>query len=111
MPRFSDENFPKNLDLVNKFKTIGDSLKITPGQVALAWIITENPDFVPIPGTRNAVRLEENAKAAEVELSPEIVKEIRATVEAADVQGGAYPEQFAWLLKNDCIPLSEWKGE
>ncbi len=111
MPRFSDENFPKNLDLVNKFKTIGDSLKITPGQVALAWIITENPDFVPIPGTRNVVRLEENAKSAEVELSPEIVKEVRVTVEAADVQGDPYPEQFSSTLINSCIPLSKWKGE
>ena len=111
MPRFSDENFPKNLGLVDKFKAIAEQQKVTPGQVALAWIINENPDYVPIPGTRSVSRLEENARAAEVELSPEIVKEIRATVEAADIRGSAYPEQYTWLLAGDSIPLSEWKGE
>lgn len=111
MPRFSDENFPKNLELVDSFRAIGDRLSITPGQVALAWLVNENPDFFPIPGTKSIMRFEENAKAAEIKLSPEILKEIRETVDAADVRGDAYPEQFVFLMKNDCIPLSEWKGE
>lgn len=111
MPRFSESNFSKNLELVNKFKTIGDKLNITPGQVALAWMITENPDFFPIPGTRSIERLEENAKAAEIALPSEIVKEIRETVEAADVQGGALPEAYVSFMTSDCIAMNEWKGE
>ncbi|TFY54450.1 hypothetical protein EVJ58_g8859 [Rhodofomes roseus] len=111
MPRFAEENFPKSLEVVDKFRAIASKYDATPGQIALAWILAEHPDFVPIPGTRTVERLEENAKAAEITLSSEDVKALKAVVEAADVRGGRFPEQFASLMNTECIPLSEWKGE
>lgn len=111
LPRFSEENFAKNLELTNKFRAVASKYGATPGQVALAWILAEHPDFIPIPGTRSVERLEENAKAAEIKLSPEDVKEIRLVVEAADVQGARYPVQYLNGMKQTSIALSEWKGE
>lgn len=111
LPRFSDENFPKNLEVVDKFRAIAARYGATPSQITLAWILAEHPDFVPIPGTRTIERLEENAKAAEITLKDEDVKALRAIVEAAEVQGDRIPGQFAHLMASECIPLSEWKGE
>ncbi|TDL15050.1 Aldo/keto reductase [Rickenella mellea] len=109
LPRFTEENFPKNLELVDKIKAIADKYNSTPSRVSLAWILAEHPDIVPIPGSRSVARLEDNAGAAELELSPEDVKEIRRLSEQADVLGGRYPD---WLLSDGvCIPLTEWKGE
>lgn len=110
-PRFSPEVFPKNLALVDKFRVIADALGATPGQVALAWILAEHPDFVPIPGTKTVARLEENAKAAEIKLSAEDVKSLRAAVQAAGVVGERYPAAALVHTGKSCIPLSEWKGE
>ncbi|CCM00122.1 uncharacterized protein FIBRA_02149 [Fibroporia radiculosa] len=111
-PRFSEAHFPKNLVLVDKFRAVANKYESTPGQIALAWILAEHPDFVPIPGTRSVTLLEENAKAAEIQLSSDDVKEIRATVEAAEVQGTRYPEEYLKFgMKDNCILLSEWKGE
>ncbi|KAJ8487337.1 hypothetical protein ONZ45_g14375 [Pleurotus djamor] len=109
LPRFSAKNFPKNLKIVEQLKMIGDRCRATPSQIALAWILASHPDFVPIPGTREISRLEENANAAEISLSDEDVKQIRTLVENADVAGSRYPESR--IPKGDCIPISEWKGE
>lgn len=65
---------------------------------------------IPIPGTRNAERLAENSRGAELKLSPTDVKEIRDLLESADVGGGRYPDGVP-LPTGECIPLSEWKGE
>ncbi|PCH39381.1 Aldo/keto reductase [Wolfiporia cocos MD-104 SS10] len=61
-PRFSDENFPKNLALVDKFRTVAQKYDSTPGKITLMWILATHSDFVPIPGTRTVERLEENAR-------------------------------------------------
>ncbi|PCH39372.1 Aldo/keto reductase [Wolfiporia cocos MD-104 SS10] len=111
LPRFSDENFPKNLALVDKFQSVARKYNATPGQIALAWILTTHMDFVPIPGTKTADRLEENAKAAEIQLADEDVRELRAAIDAADVQGTRYAPQYLASMKIDSIPLSEWKEE
>ncbi|PCH39385.1 Aldo/keto reductase [Wolfiporia cocos MD-104 SS10] len=77
LPRFSDEDF---LALVDKFQSVARKYNATPGQIALAWILTTHTDFVPIPGTETADRLEENAKAAEIQLADEDVRELRAAM-------------------------------
>ncbi|KAJ7855026.1 Aldo/keto reductase [Mycena olivaceomarginata] len=105
LPRFSSENFPKNLELVAHFKALGVKYKATPSQIALAWILAQHPSFVPIPGTRVVDRLEENAHSAEIALSPEDMKAIRKRVEEADVQGARH----ANLPEGDCIELAAWK--
>ncbi|KAH8111790.1 Aldo/keto reductase [Phellopilus nigrolimitatus] len=111
LPRFSEENFPKNLVLSDKLKAIADKYNATPSQVTLAWILAEHDSFVPIPGCRSVERVEENAGGAELKLAPEDVKAIRMLSEAADVQGARYPDQFMSAVKGDCIALEEWKGE
>ncbi|PCH39383.1 Aldo/keto reductase [Wolfiporia cocos MD-104 SS10] len=110
-PRFSDENFPKNLALVDKFRTVAQKYNSTPGQIALTWILATHSDFVPIPGTRTVERLEENARAAEIQLKEDDLRELRAAIEAADVQGTRYAPQYLSTMKIDSIPSNEWKGE
>lgn len=110
IPRMSDENFPNNLKLVDKFRIVADKYNVSPGQLTLAWIIAEHPDIIPIPGSRNIARLEENAKAAEIALAPEDVERLRAAVDAADVKGALYPEELLKFVALDSVPLSEYKG-
>jgi aryl-alcohol dehydrogenase-like predicted oxidoreductase len=68
-PRFERENFDRNLRVVDRLKQIADEKKITPSQLALAWVLAQGDDMVPIPGTKRRKYLEENAAAAEVKLS------------------------------------------
>ncbi|HYZ28159.1 MAG TPA: aldo/keto reductase [Thermoleophilaceae bacterium] len=68
-PRFQGANFQKNLDLVEKVKEIADEKGVTPGQLALAWVLAQGEDIVPIPGTTRVEHLEENVAALEIELS------------------------------------------
>ncbi|KAG6908484.1 hypothetical protein DXG01_004487 [Tephrocybe rancida] len=109
LPRFSEENFPKNLKIVDELQKFADKYSATTGQISLAWILAEHPNFVPIPGCRSAARIEENAHAAEIILEAEDVKAIRTVVEAAEVSGERY--QAALIPKVDSLPLSEWQGE
>ena len=70
-PRFMGENFQRNQQLVDEVEAIAVQVGATPGQVALAWLLTKGNDIVPIPGTKRASRVEENVGADDVELSPE----------------------------------------
>ncbi|KIJ23427.1 hypothetical protein M422DRAFT_275997 [Sphaerobolus stellatus SS14] len=109
-PRFSEENFPKNLPLIEKFQSISSKAGFTPAQVCLAWILVEYPNFIPIPGSRNISRLDENAKSAEIKLEPEYVKQIRQFANEADNAAGTrYAE--GWIPEGKCIPREQWKGE
>ena len=71
LPRFSPENFGKNLDLVRLVEGIAEDKGCTPAQLALAWVHAQGPDVVPIPGTKRRRYLEENAGALDVEVTPE----------------------------------------
>src|SRR5215208_7231766 len=68
-PRFQGENFQKNLELVEKVKEIADEKGVTAGQLALAWVLSQGEDVVPIPGTTKVKNLEENVAAADIDLS------------------------------------------
>jgi aryl-alcohol dehydrogenase-like predicted oxidoreductase len=70
-PRFMGENFQRNQRLVDEVEAIAAEVGATPGQVALAWLLTKGDDIVPIPGTKRVPRVEENVGADDVELSPE----------------------------------------
>ncbi|KIY44246.1 Aldo/keto reductase [Fistulina hepatica ATCC 64428] len=83
-PKFSKENFPKILDIVEYLKEIGKKHNATPGQVTLAWVLAQGDHFVAIPGTKKIKYLEENVGAADVVLTPEEIKAIRAVAEVAD---------------------------
>jgi aryl-alcohol dehydrogenase-like predicted oxidoreductase len=68
-PRFQGENFQRNLDLVERVRAIADEKGCAPGQLALAWVLRQGEDIVPIPGTKRVRYLEENVAAADVELT------------------------------------------
>jgi aryl-alcohol dehydrogenase-like predicted oxidoreductase len=72
-PRFSGENFQRNLRIVDEVRAIGAEVGATPAQTALAWILTRGDDFAPIPGTRRVPRVEENTAADGIQLTPEQV--------------------------------------
>ena len=104
MPRFSKENFSKNLDLVDALTTIAKRKNCTTGQLTLAWILAQGDDFVLIPGTTKVKNLEENVGAVNVKLSKEEVQEIRNACEKANVAGGRYPEAFSSALFGNSAP-------
>ncbi|KAH8830122.1 Aldo/keto reductase [Flagelloscypha sp. PMI_526] len=109
LPRFSPENFHKNVEVVEKLRAIGEKYNVSAAQVTLAWILAEHPNFIPIPGCRSIERLEENARSAELELRAEDVQEIRAVVDSANVSGERYPAFIMQSLQQESLPLSEWQ--
>jgi len=84
------DNFTKNLELVEKLKKFAEAKKITPGQLALAWV-NQQPGVVSIPGTTKIANLEENVGASKVHISEEENKEIRAVLNEFTVVGERYP--------------------
>ncbi|MGH7277711.1 MAG: aldo/keto reductase [Candidatus Rokuibacteriota bacterium] len=90
-PRFKDENFQKNLELVRRLEVFAREKECTPGQLALAWLLARGPDIVPIPGTKRRERLEENVGAASVSLSAEDVKRLGEAVPVGAAAGERYP--------------------
>ncbi|KAJ7472728.1 NADP-dependent oxidoreductase domain-containing protein [Mycena latifolia] len=109
MPRFDEANFAANMKLVDAFKVVAMKYDATPSQIALAWILTAYPDFIPIPGTRTAARVEENARAALIKLSAEDLRGIEAMVRSADIKGAKIP--LAFVSATSCVSMAEWKGE
>ena len=91
MPRFSDENFPKNLKLVDTLKAIADKKGATTGQLTLAWLMKQGSDIIPIPGTKRVKYLEENLASLDIRLTEEEERIIRRAVEAAETKGDRYP--------------------
>jgi aryl-alcohol dehydrogenase-like predicted oxidoreductase len=91
LPKYSEENFPKILELVQGLNDVAKSHGSTPAQVALAWLLAQGPDIIPIPGTKSTARMAENAAAALLELSDEEVQGTRRLVERVDIKGAQYP--------------------
>jgi aryl-alcohol dehydrogenase-like predicted oxidoreductase len=89
-PRFTGANLETNLELAGKVKQIADKKGITPAQLALAWVLFQGEDIVPIPGTKRRTYLEDNAAAADVELTAEDLERIDAELPAA--AGDRYDE-------------------
>jgi aryl-alcohol dehydrogenase-like predicted oxidoreductase len=91
-PRFQGENFQKNLDLVAKVEEIAREHKCTPAQLALAWVLAQGDDIVPIPGTRHPERLGENVGALNVVLSESDLRRIDAAAPKGAAAGARYAE-------------------
>ncbi|OZG74504.1 aldo/keto reductase [Hahella sp. CCB-MM4] len=98
-PRFSEENFQANLALVEQVNKLAADKGCTSAQLALAWLLHQQADLVPIPGTRKISRLEENAGAVEITLSEEELGQITAGIPKDMVQGSRYPEMAMQLLR------------
>ena len=90
-PRFTGENLEANLELAAKVEQLADQKGVTPAQLALAWVLAQGDDIVPIPGTKRRSYLEQNAGALEVELTDEDLERIDAEIPAA--QGDRYDAQ------------------
>jgi aryl-alcohol dehydrogenase-like predicted oxidoreductase len=90
LPRFQGENFFKNLELVEAVKTLALEKGITPGQLALAWVLGKGDDVVPIPGTKRIKYLQENMHAPEVKLSSDDVSKLEAVFPVGAISGERY---------------------
>jgi aryl-alcohol dehydrogenase-like predicted oxidoreductase len=86
-PRFAGENLAANRDRFLPFMAIANELGVTPAQLALAWLLHQGQDVFPIPGTRRVERIEENAKAADIRLTPELLERISALARSGLAEG------------------------
>jgi aryl-alcohol dehydrogenase-like predicted oxidoreductase len=91
-PRFQGENFQRNLELVDRVKEIAAEKDATPGQLALAWLLAQGEDIVPIPGTKRVSYLEENAGADAIELSADDLARIDDAAPVGAAAGERYPD-------------------
>ena len=94
VPRFTPENRKANQALVDLLTRVAERKKATPAQIALAWLLAQKPWIVPIPGTTKLHRLEENIRAADIELMPEDLREIDSAASKITVRGARYSEQL-----------------
>ena len=97
-PRFQGENFQKNLDLVKEVEAIARERKCQPSQLALAWVLAQGDDIVPIPGTKRRKYLEENALAMDVELSSDDLRRLNEVFPSGAASGMRYPEHMMNLV-------------
>ena len=94
LPRFTPEALKANQALINLLSSIAERKKATPAQIALAWLLAQKPWMVPIPGTTKPDRLDENIRAASVELTPDDLHDIDNAASKITVQGARYPEHI-----------------
>jgi len=92
IPRFGADVLPQNLALVDEVKKVAEAKDVTPGQIALAWLLARRPWIVPIPGTTKPHRLEENTAAADVALTDDELAQLTDASDRIEIQGGRYPD-------------------
>jgi aryl-alcohol dehydrogenase-like predicted oxidoreductase len=97
-PRFQGENFQKNLDLVQRVQRIAAEKGCTPSQLALAWVLAQGDDILPIPGTKKRKYLEDNAEAVNVRLTADDLKRIEEAFPSGAAAGERYPESMMQLV-------------
>jgi len=93
-PRFQGENFQKNLQMVFRIEQIAAEKRCTPGQLAIAWVLAQGEDIVPIPGTKRRTYLDQNLKAMDVALTPADLKRIDEIAPRGAAVGARYPEEY-----------------
>ncbi len=98
MPRFQGENFARNLELVERIEQMAAGKGCTAAQLALAWVLAQGPDVAPIPGTRSRSRLDENARAVNIDLTEDELAEIDEVIPRDMAVGTRYPEQAMSML-------------
>ncbi|THX05278.1 Aldo/keto reductase [Aureobasidium pullulans] len=94
-PRFSEENFPQNLRLVDTLTSIAEKKNVTASQLTLSWLLAQGNDVFPIPGTTSLPRIHENYTSSAIHLTNEETAEIRKACQEATVHGARYPEDFS----------------
>jgi aryl-alcohol dehydrogenase-like predicted oxidoreductase len=91
-PRFQAETLPANLELVGRVEALAEERGVTPGQLALAWVMAQGDDVVPIPGTKRRAYLEQNVAAAQIELTADDIRRLNAALPAGAAAGDRYPD-------------------
>ena len=91
-PRFQGENFNRNLELVERVEELAAEKDVTPGQLALAWVLAQGDDIVPIPGTTHVEHLEENVAALEIELTDDDLRELESVFPMGAAAGDRYAD-------------------
>lgn len=107
LPRFSAENFPKNIAAVDRISQIAKEKGATPSQLTLSWLMAQGDDIFPIPGTTKPERLAENVGSCQVSLTEKEKNDARLEIEKADISGGRYPDAFAKACFADTPALEE----
>jgi aryl-alcohol dehydrogenase-like predicted oxidoreductase len=97
-PRFQGENFQKNLDLVHKVEEIAKEKGCQPSQLALAWVLAQDDNIIPIPGTKRRKYLEENIAALNIELSPDDLRRLDEIFPTGAAAGDRYPEHMMKIV-------------
>jgi aryl-alcohol dehydrogenase-like predicted oxidoreductase len=105
-PRFSPENLPQNLKLVELVKTWAERKSATPAQIALAWLLAQKPWIVPIPGTTQMAHMLDNAGAAVVRFTAAELAVLNASVSAIKIEGARLPEPVLALSGVEAAPKS-----
>ncbi|OJJ54909.1 hypothetical protein ASPSYDRAFT_159193 [Aspergillus sydowii CBS 593.65] len=90
-PKYAEDNFPEIMKLVRGVEDVAQRHGCTPAQVALAWLLAQGPEIIPIPGTRSPAKMDQNLASALLELSNEEVLQLRILAEQADIRGTRYP--------------------
>jgi aryl-alcohol dehydrogenase-like predicted oxidoreductase len=93
-PRFQGENFQKNLELVQRIENVASEKGCTPAQLALAWVLAQGPDIVPIPGTKRRAYLDQNLGALDLTLTPADLKTLDGIAPRGSAVGARYPEEY-----------------
>ena len=99
-PRFQEDALRENVKLADRVREVAQQRGVTPAQLAIAWVMAKGEDIVPIPGTKSPQRLEENASAAEVNLSATDLEELDNAISPEAVKGSRYPEQMMAQINN-----------
>jgi aryl-alcohol dehydrogenase-like predicted oxidoreductase len=97
-PRFQGENFQRNLDLLKRIEELAAQKRCTSSQLALAWVLAQGEDIVPIPGTKQRKYLEENVAATKIQLTREDLKRISEVAPAGVAAGPRYPEHMMHMI-------------
>lgn len=92
MPRFQNENYAQNLRLLPRFVQIAEQAGCTPAQFALAWLLAQSPEIIPIPGTRSLLHLEENVAAARLEIDAELLESASLLINESTIMEHRYSE-------------------
>ncbi|KAJ6109924.1 hypothetical protein N7486_002159 [Penicillium sp. IBT 16267x] len=105
LPKFSEKNFPAVQAIVQKLKDVAEVHGCTTAQVALAWLLAQGPDIIPIPGTKSPVKMGENADAGRIKLSDDELQDIRTLVERTAIEGSQYSAATMAALQDETTPL------
>lgn len=103
MPRFSEDNRDQNIKIVNQFKALAEKKGCTLPQLALAWVLKQGKDIIPIPGTKKLKYLDENWASLDIDISDEDEAEVRRFLANVDIAGGPLPAAFEHYNFRDTV--------